>query len=182
MSHRSSLIAVLFLVVSLVLAGCAKPWVVVSQANPNPMAATSRFSVTKLTFDNLQVGTKSDKEYAEEKESKTADAWQGDKVEMTQAFATAFLDAQAPLQTGDGGDFVVKVNCAYIEPGFYAYVASAPADIRIRATILNKAGAVVDEIELRTSSSDMAKRTRLRNAARSAGAGLAKYLHERLSL
>lgn len=181
MLRRASLL-LLLLAFALFVGGCVKPWVVVSQANPNPMAATSRFSVTKLTFDDLRVGTKSDKEYAEEKESKTSDAWQGDKVEMAEAFATAFTDAQAPLQAGDGGDFVVKVNCAYIEPGFYAYVANAPADVRIRAKVFTKAGVLVDEIELRTSSSDMAKRTRLRNAARSAGAGLAKYLHERLGL
>ena len=167
---------------ALTLGGCAKPWRVVSQAAPNPMAATSKFTVEKLSFDELHVGGKSDKEYADEKEAKTADAWQGDKVEMAEAFARGFTDAQSPLQAGSGGDFVVKANCGFIEPGFYAYVASAPAEIHVRVKILNKAGVVVDEIDIRTLSGDMAKRTRLRNAAESAGVAVAKYLRERLSL
>ncbi len=173
---------VLALALALGAGGCAEPWKVVSQVNPSPMTATSRFTVEQLTFVDLHVGAKTDKEYAEEKEAKTADAWQGDKTEMTQAFARGFTDAQAPVQSGDGGDFVVKVNCAQIEPGFYAVVASAPAEIHVRAKIFNKAGALIDEIDIRTASADMAKRTRLRSSAESAGAALAKYLKKRLAL
>ena len=173
---------VLVLATALVLGGCGVPWNVVSQAAPNPMQPQSKFTVQKLSFENLQVGEKSDKQYAGEKEDKTANAWEGDKVEMSEAFAHGFTEDQAPLQAGDNGDFVVQVNCGFIEPGFYAYVASAPAEIHVRAKIMDKAGKLVDEIEIVTKSSDMAKRTRLRNAARLGGEALAKYLHKRLGL
>jgi len=168
--------------VALLLGGCGVPWTVVSQASPNPMQPRSKFTVQRLGFENLQVGEKSDKQYAGEKEDKTANAWEGDKVEMTEAFAHGFTEDQEPLQAGDGGDFVVQVNCGFIEPGFYAYVASAPAEIHVRAKIMDRSGKLVDEIDIVTRSSDMAKRTRLRNSARQAGAALAGYLHKRLGL
>lgn len=155
MSHVRSLgIFLFFVAFSLVMGGCGNPWRVVSQASPNPMRPASKFSVQKLTFQDLQVGEKSDKQYADEKESKTAEAWEGDKTEMAQAFAHGFTDAQEPLQAGDGGDFVVQVNCAFIEPGYYAYVASAPAEVHIRAKILDRAGKLVDEIDINTGSAD----------------------------
>lgn len=167
-------------VVTLLLVGCGHPWAVVSQQNPTPMQKSSRFTVEKLGFEDLRVGEKSDQEYASEKEQKTADAWQGDKVEMQMAFAHGFTDEQEPLMAGDNGDFVVKVNCGFIEPGFYAYVASAPAEVRIRAKIFDRQGKLLDEIEIRTRAGDLAKRSRLRQAAASAGAALAQYLKERL--
>lgn len=175
-----SLFAVLLATLTLLLVGCGHPWAVVSQQNPTPMQKSSRFTVEKLGFEDLRVGEKSDQEYASEKEQKTADAWQGDKVEMQMAFAHGFTDEQEPLLAGDNGDFVVKVNCGFIEPGFYAYVASAPAEVRIRAKIFDRQGKLLDEIEIRTRSGDMAKRSRLRQAAANAGAALAQYLKERL--
>ncbi len=183
MSHVRSLGIFLFVAAfALFTTGCGNPWRVVSQASPNPLQRASKFSVQKLTFQDLQVGEKTDKQYAAEKEDKTADAWEGDKTEMTQAFAHGFTDAQEPLQAGDNGDFVVQVNCAFIEPGYYAYVASAPAEIHVRAKILDRAGKVVDEIDIKTRSADMAKRTRLRNSAEKAGVALARYLKERVGL
>lgn len=183
MAHLRSLGLFLFLAAfTLFVGGCGTPWKVVSQASPNPMQTSSKFTVQKLTFENLQVGEKSDKQYAGEKEDKTANAWEGDKVEMTQAFAHGFTDAQEPLQAGDGGDFVIQVNCAFVEPGYYAYVASAPAEIHVRAKIMDKSGKLVDEIDIKTASSAMAKRTRLRDAAEHAGVALAKYLKKRLGL
>lgn len=179
---RSLSVVAFFTVLVLALGGCSPPWRVVSQASPNPMQPTSKFSVQKLTFENLQVGEKSDKQYAGEKEAKTADAWEGDKTEMSQAFANGFTNAQEPLQSGDAGDFVVQVNCAFIEPGYYAYVASAPAEIHVRAKIVDRSGKLVDEIDIKTAAAAMAKRTRLRDAADSSGAALAKYLHKRLGL
>lgn len=179
---RSFAFFLVLAVAALALSGCGTPWRVLSQANPNPIGARSKLTVQKMTFENLQVGEKSDKQYAGEKEDKTAAAWEGDKAEMAQAFARAFIEAQEPLQSGDNGDFVVQINCTFIEPGFYAYVASAPAEIHVRVRVVDRAGTLVDEIEIRTASSDMAKRTRLRHAADAAGAALAKYLKKRVGL
>lgn len=169
------------LTLALALAGCGVPWTVVSQASPSPMKATSRFTVQKMTFENLQVGEKSDAKYASEKEAETAQAWQGDKEEMAAAFATALSEEAEHVSLGDGGDFVVQVNCGFIEPGYYAYVASAPAEIKVRVKIVDRQGNLVDEIAITTSAGDMAKRTRLRNAARRAGAATAEYLKKRLA-
>jgi hypothetical protein len=52
----------------------------------------------------------------------------------------------------------------------------------VRAKIMDKSGKLVDEIDIKTASSAMAKRTRLRDAAEHAGVALAKYLKKRLGL
>ncbi len=178
---RTSLLLFSFAVLSLLLGGCARPWTVMSQASPNPMSAQSTFTIEKLTFEGLRVGEKSDAQYAAEKKDETAEAWEGDKAEMIEAFGHGFMDSREPIKIGDGGSFRVKANCAFVEPGFYAYVASSPATIRVRARVLDPQGQLVDEIEIKTESANMAKRTRLRNAAEAAGAALAKYLKSRVA-
>lgn len=180
-SKHSPFVAFVVAIVLFALTGCAPRVHVISQAAPSPLKRSSQFTVEKLTFEDLHVGGKTDAEYASSlKKDSTAEAWQGDKQEIASAFAVGFSDFQDDLRTGDsGGEFVVKANCAFVEPGHFAYVSNEMARVKVRVKIFTRDGALVDEIDVEGQGLTLAKRTRLKAAGAEAGMFLAKYLRKR---
>jgi hypothetical protein len=180
-SFRTSLLSMFAAVVLFALSGCAPRIHVVSQVNPSPMKKSSTFDVEPLTFENLQVGGKTDSEYSKSlKKDTTAGAWEDDKKEIASAFAMGFSDSQKELRTVDsGGELVVKANCAFVEPGYFAWVSNEVARVRIRVKIFTHDGALVDELDIEGQALTADKRTRLKAAGVEAGMFLAKYLRKR---
>lgn len=181
LSSRTSFLSLFAALVLFVLSGCAPRIRVVSQTTPNPMKKTSAFAVGKLTFEELRVGGKTDSEYAQSlKKDSTAAAWEDDKREIASAFAMGFSDAQKDVHTVDsGGEFVINVNCAFVEPGYFAFVSNEVARVRVRVKVFTRDGALVDEIDVEGQSLTADKRTRLKAAGMEAGMFLAKYLRKR---
>lgn len=157
----------LSMTVGLWLMGCAPRWTVISQATPNPFLGKKEFVVMPIDYTGLKIGEKTEEQYlsgkedkADEKgkESNTRSNLEGDKAEMSQFF-------QEKLTNGVAGDgikitpaageitgFVIKPHIGFMEPGFYAYVASRPSRTVMRLKIEDKDGKLLDEIEIVSST------------------------------
>ncbi len=135
--------------------GCGPKWVVIQQASPNPFVGkTGDFSVLPVDFTGMKVGEKSEEQYLSAKDEKQKASFEGDKQAISERF-------QANLKETAGGEgitvkgaagenkgFLVKAKVEFVEPGFYAVVASAPSEIRMRVSIEGPDGKVLDIIEL----------------------------------
>lgn len=182
----SSVVLVLALALSLVLSGCGPKWVVVKQASPNPMTATSSFRVEKAVFDpNFHVGNKTEQEWMSEKKPETKDNWDGDKVAMVEKFTDGFVGEREKLlmaATSGAGIFSVRARFVQYEPGFFVGVASAPAQLEADIDFLDGNGAVLDTIRVHARYGGFSPGEGARHCAEELGAISAKYLKKRVGM
>lgn len=173
----------------LALAGCGPPWVVRAQATPNPLLGQKRFAVKSIDYTGLRVGEKSEEGYLAEKDAEARSNWAGDKTAMNDEFfnklRSVAKDAGIEVVPGEDADYVIAPSIAWIEPGFYAAVAAKASEVQMTVRILDRSGAVLDEIEMRhntpASMTNPAVGNRLRDDAEALGKYMAKYLEERTS-
>jgi hypothetical protein len=186
MNRRVFLLASLSL---LALAGCGPPWVVRAQASPNPLLGQKRFAVKSIDYTGLRVGEKTEEGYLAEKDADSRSNWAGDKTGMNDEFfnklRSGAKDAGIEVVPGEDADYVIEPRVPWIEPGFYAVVASKPSEVQMTVRILDRSGALVDEIEMRhqtaASMTNPAVGNRLRDDAEAIGGYMAKYLEQRTS-
>ena len=179
---RNAALFCLFFLVGALLGGCGPHWIVVKQATPNPMNASSKFFVAKVALDGLRVGNKSEEEWMAEKGAETRDSWDGDKLAMNDEFATGFVSAKDDLgmSSSPAGAFTVKAHILRYEPGFYVGVASGKASLDAAIQVLDQGGTVVDEFQVTASAGGMSAGERSRQCARILGATAAKYVLDRI--
>jgi hypothetical protein len=182
----SSIVLALALALSLVLSGCGPKWVVVKQANPNPMTATSSFRVEKAVFDpNFHVGNKTEQEWMSEKKAETKDNWDGDKVAMAEKFTDGFVGERERLlmaAASGAGIFSVRARFVQYDPGYYAVVSSAPATLEADIDFLDGNGAVLDTIRVHSRQGGFSAGEGARRCAQEIGAISAKYLKQRVGM
>lgn len=183
----------------LFVVGCAPPWTVIKQAEPNPFTGKKEFVVMPVDYSGLKIGEKTEEEYlgakeekAEEKgkESKTRESLQTDKEEVSNRFQDHLKKVSAKdgisvnLATGEVTTFVIKPHIGFMEPGFYAYVASRPSEIVMTLKIEDKDGKLLDEIEIkhRTEASmiNAAAGTRYRKSGDAIGDIVGEYIRLRV--
>lgn len=180
MSPARWLLALVVIIAVACTTGCAPRIHVVSQLAPNPIVKTSSFKVEELVFEDLHIGAKTDTEYVGSfKKGTTPEQWSDDKGAIVSAFAVGFSDEQDEIIAKDGGEFVVKATCKFIEPGWFAGISNGAARVKVHVKILRQGGELVDEIEIEGQAVTADKRTRLRAAGYEAGTFLAKYLKKR---
>lgn len=156
---KKSLMLAVFALLLGCLGGCGYPWVVVRQAEPNPLFGKKEFVVLPIDFTDLRVGSKTEEEYLAEKKDKTVDSFLADKDAMNEFFVAALKDSAASdgvsvrEAAGEIDTYVLKPHIGQIEPGFYAFVVSSPSEVVMQLRIETKDGKLVDEIELRHSTS-----------------------------
>jgi hypothetical protein len=145
----------LFAFLALVFTGCAPKWTVIQQASPNPfIGKTGEYQVLPIDYSELKVGEKSEEQYLSEKDEKQRASFAGDKQAVDERFqATLKSTAQGEginvaSAAGQNKGFLIKPKVEFFEPGYYAVVASAPSEIRMRVTIEGPDGKVLDIIEL----------------------------------
>lgn len=166
---------------------CGPPWVVVTSAAPNPFANQRSFALEPMHFEDLVVGEKYEKDYLEGKDEEQQESWFEDKRAFSVRFGEA-LAAELPEVelSGEKGasPFVLRPRAMFIEPGFYAVVASRPSEVRMTLEIVDAKGSVLDVIKLRTivpgTLSNPSSGGRLRQAADILGANAAQYLRTRV--
>jgi hypothetical protein len=186
---------------SLFFLGCAPKWTVIQQATPNPFVGKGGdFSVLPIDYSELKVGEKSEEQYLAAKDEKQQASFQGDKQAVDERFqANLRENAQSEGVTvkaaaGQNKGFLIKPKVEFFEPGYYAVVASAPSEIRMRVTIEGPDGKVLDIIEVRhqtdSKSSGMSiggistnpsSGGRLRDDAEWIGEAVAEYLASRVN-
>lgn len=171
-----------FLVLALFVTGCAPRWVVVKQASPNPLAG-QKINVEKPSYEGLMVGGKPEAEWQGSKEDKDKGDWKADKEGFAEEFTNAYMASKGPVLAGEGG-FGVKTWVVWYEPGFYAFAAARPTEVRIKVQIVDPKGAVVDEITVnsvvQSTMTTPSSGQRLRRAGTDLGEVVAKYVKTRV--
>ncbi len=190
---------VLFLVVMAVtcalLTGCGAPVTVLRQATPNPFVGQSQFALEKMDMKGLQVGELSEDRYLAEKDESQRASFAGDKEAMQQRFDAGLTEAarDAGLTVGAAGQapFVVRPRLTFVEPGYYAVLASGASQATIVVQITRADGTVLDEIEVTHQTDSKSGSSiggislnpssggRLREDAEAIGQAVGEYLAER---
>ncbi|MFO0678865.1 MAG: hypothetical protein U0169_20220 [Polyangiaceae bacterium] len=185
--NLASRISTLVALVSLVfVVGCGPKVVIVKQASPNPMTATTKFVVAKPTYDaGFNVGGRSEQDWMAAKKDETQDKWAADKVAFADTFVEGFMtqkDAVLLENAQGAGIFGVKTRYLRYEPGHYVGVSSAPAGLDAVIEFVDASGAVVDEIRIYAKADGFSAGERGRLCARQIGEATAKYLKKRIGL
>lgn len=138
----------------LALSGCAPKWTVLRQAEPNPFVGKTEFAVLPVDYGDLKVGEKSEAQYLSEKDEGQRASFAGDKQGMADNFLAALREEASAeglvvqQAAGEVKVFLLRPHVYFVEPGFYAVVASAPSQVAMKVTIESPDGKVLDEIEL----------------------------------
>lgn len=188
-SHRSFLFAFGAMLFGLFLVACGPPYSVIKQASPNPFVGATKFVVMPIDYTGLHVGSKSAEKYEAGKSEKQADSFEGDKEGINNEFQNA-LRAKAgkngigvEVAAGEVTTFVIKPFVSFVEPGFYAYVASHPSKVEMTVKITDKDGKELDEImvqhESAASMTSPSSGGRLRSDGDALGGYVARYLMDR---
>lgn len=173
------------LLVAFAIGACSPEWIVIKQASPNPMTASSRFLVEKATFaPNLHVGKKTEAEWLSEKKPEAKDSWDEDKAAMADKFTAGFMAAEKDglllTKAPGAGVFGVRARYVQFDPGYYVLVAYAPAVLDAEVEFLDASGNVLDVIRINVSRTDFVAGERARYCAKEVGAIAAKYLEKRI--
>jgi len=193
MDRLRLLCLVAFTWIATLLTGCGANVAVIRQAEPNPFVGSPRFEVAALDSKGLLVGEMSEEQYLASKDEAQRASFLEDKAAMAERFQAGFTDAatDAGLGVGAGAPFVVRPRLVFVEPGFYAVLASGASQARMRVAITTADGKVLDEIELAHStdsrngmsvggiSTNPSSGGRLRADAEAIGAAVGEYLAER---
>ena len=140
--------------------GCGPTWIVIKQANPNPLAGKKDFAVADWSWDGFKVGSrdadrKTLDEYVNTKKPEDQQKWRDDfaqdQVGANEKFKSqiASRGSAMGLNTAASGDaFTIKTQVRIYEPGFFSPVGFGTRDTEIHVTvqIADGAGAVVDEV------------------------------------
>ena len=184
---KHALILFLVLTSSLSSLACAPAWTVVRQTSPDPFVGRPQFSVEPLHFEDVTVGEKSGVEYSAGKHAESRESWRTDQEAMSERFTAGLAAEERGLQIGGPGtsNMVVRPVVTFVEPGFYAYVASQPTELAMSIQVLDVDGHLLDEIEIHSEIGatmiNPSSGTRLRQAAEHLGKVAAKYLIGRVA-
>lgn len=190
--NRRSLLAITITALALGAVGCGPPWQIVVQAASDPFLGQGKFVVAPIDFTGLHIGEKSEAEYISGKDDKQAASFAEDKVGINEAFTRGLIDKahsdgiQIDLATGpQDGPFVIRASVQFVEPGFYAYVASKPSAVEMDVKITTPDGRILDEIALthRTAATltNPSSGGRLRDDGHALGVIVARYIHSRVA-
>ena len=189
MITRPVLVALLGTLLATVGVGCARPYRVISQAAPDPFLGKTDFVVMPIDYTDMRVGEKTEAEYLSEKKDASAESFQGDKDGMNEKFIASleqgagYSGLNVKPANGVVTTFLVQPHVRFIEPGFYAFVASMSSKVEMVVTITDQHGAILDkfEVEHRTQSgmTNPASGQRLRTDADALGEYVAQYLIDR---
>lgn len=171
---------------AVLLTGCGPRWLVLSQANPDPLVGATLFYVEPIHFDPPMVGDKPEPVYLAEKDQDQQRSWQVDKHETSDRYFAALVES-CPLEkfstAAAPGVFIIRPIVTFIEPGFYAAIVARATEVHMRVQILASNGQVLDEIAVRSfigaSIVNAASGTRMRQAGEDLGHVTADYLHKR---
>lgn len=173
---------------ALVLAGCAPRWTVVTQAEPNPFVNKTQYAALDITFDNVRVGKKSMEQYIADMDDKDKASFEADRKAMNGEFLAGLAAAGErrglTIERDGTAEFVVRASVYFLEPGFYAVVASKPSEVRLSVKITDRDGKVLDEFKLSVkvdtqNFGNVSSGARFRQCANLLGTLVAEYIDRR---
>ena len=162
------------------LVGCAAPWQVVKQADPNPMLGKRKFGLAPINFRGLRVGEKTEQDYLAKKSDETRAKWVGDKHRMNRNFRESLIaeasEAGIEIERGGASDFTLVPRVRWLEPGWNVGVAQKRSKVRMTLAIMDSDGNVVDTIKLKHRTEGYTTRGRLEDDAEALGEMAADYV------
>jgi len=172
---------------SVTLTGCGPRWVILAQARPDPLVGAGSFYIEPIHYDPPRIGEKTEGEYLADKTPDQKDSWLTDKSDTSNRYIGTLI-AELPevkfLVQPAPGVFIIRPIVSFIEPGFYAYVAAAPTQVKMRIEILSSDGAVIDDIMVPSvigaSMVNASSGSRLRLAGQDLARVTAQYLRKRI--
>jgi hypothetical protein len=186
----------MFAALAALLTGCSPNYHVIQQASPNPFVGQTRFAVMPVEMKGLRVGDKTEESYLAEKDEGQRESFRVDKEAMQHRFDAALVSGARDegIEVGAAGQapFVIRPRITFVEPGFYAVVASGRSRVEMRIQITTPDGKVLDEIEAWNETDSRSGASvggislnpssggRLRDDAAGIGQTLADYLAERV--
>jgi hypothetical protein len=169
--------------------GCAKPYHIIHQAQPNPFIGKTQFVIAPVDFTGLRVGSKTEDEYIADKKDESVESWNGDKQAINDKFQESLSGRSAEKgldvtpANGVVHTYLIKPQVRFIEPGFYAYVAKAPSKVEMVVVITDEHNNEIDKImvEHGTDSGmfNPSSGQRLRSDAEALGSYVSIYLKDR---
>jgi hypothetical protein len=132
----------------LALVGCGPSFVVLRQAAPNPFLGKPAFALEPVRYDGLTVGDKPEQAYLAEKDAKTQEGFQGDKVGMNEKFAERLTARPGAIQLGAQGGWIIRPVIYKVEPGSFNGFVNIPTTVRMHLQLVDSAGQVLDEVDL----------------------------------
>jgi hypothetical protein len=200
---RRSFVAIGALAVGAALVGCGPSWQVVVQAAPDPFVGQRRFSVLPIDYAGLMIGRKPEPVYLSEKDAKQQASFVEDKAALNDRFLETLRAVShetgvdvVPATGPADAPFQIRPSVAFIEPGFYGGVVSAPSMVQMTVKIVTPDGRVLDEIALAHGTSpssgvaiggiaipaNPSSGGRLRKDGEELGRIVAKYLQARIGV
>jgi hypothetical protein len=178
----------LALFVSLFCVACGPRWTVMKQEVPNPFVNQKAFAVEPMHYEQLQVGEKSERDYLSGKDAEQQESWNEDKRSFAQNFSQELSESLPEVQflaaAPAAGPFIVRPTITFIEPGYYAYVAARPTEVRMTLELLSPQGAVLDRVLMKTAvaatMTNPSSGGRLRDAGEALGEQVAAYIRTRV--
>jgi hypothetical protein len=163
--------------------GCGKPYLVRTQAVPNPL-----FGHCQLTFENvdashLMVGGKTVQQYRDEKKDESVASFDTDVVESYALFVRAASE-RVPGAIVPVAPFAIRPHFTYWEPGFYAGIVSSDSVAEYGVEIVDRAsGRVLDDVGVRVvvgaGLANPSSGGRMRTAGSALGRSFGRYLQDR---
>jgi len=129
--------------------------------------------------EQLQVGEKSEAQYVAEKKADSADSYDADKRAADAIFHQRIADEHGILFMPGGtpdNTFIIRPMWLHWEPGYYAFVSSAPGRAHFIVDIVAPNGQPLDRIAIDTRASDMSSGGRMRGAISKVGGAVSAYI------
>ncbi len=174
----------------LLAVGCGPPWAVIRQGTPNPLTPQTQFAIDNSSFNNLQVGKKTEADYLAVKKPEQQQSWQNDKMAFIGSFSAGLQERRGPLNVGGAdqltGRFNVKTNVDFLEPGNFNGFVNIATEMRTTVVITDPNQQPIDEIQIRcVIGADIyhpAVGMRVAQCGRITGQYAARYLKTRVGL
>ncbi len=181
---RHSFLILVTLAAAPVLASCAQPLVVLTQASPNPLVKQTQFDLMPVDYTDAIIA----KQNLTSMDGAARASW----AQIKSAIATDFVGILTD-RAATNGIHLVKVTAVGDAPfliwprvGFMAGGSSSRSDLRMRVRITTAKGESVDEIAVRHTTPDDATHSaadkRLRADSQAIAATVADYLKQRVSV
>jgi len=189
---RRTALACLLLAAATVAAGCGPSWAVIRAQSPNPLIGQTRFAVFPVDMSAFSVGGGSEADYLAEKDADSRADWQGDKAGINEEYTKVLIQTASELgfsvvpATGpQSAPYFIRPRVDFIEPGFYAVVASGASRVRMTILITTADGGIIDEVLVQHGTqggmTNPAVGNRLRDDGEALGELTAEYLQTRIS-
>ena len=154
MVKKSSALKVVLASLPLALVmGCAPPWTIIRQGNPNPITPQTQFAIDNTTFNNLMVARKTEAEYLADKKPETQQSFQNDKLAFLAGFTDGLQKNRASLDIAGPealtGRFGIHSNVDFLEPGNFNGFVNIATEMQTHVTITDPNQQPVDEIEIK---------------------------------